>query len=115
MQAGKTYKLLDEGYIKYVGHMGSDETIIEAARMSTDGAFNYWDPYEKCKKCGFVPEPYDPGIVKCIEGHHEYKKEPGDKNLLDFLWRKKHLTPFEMCELAIEVQCPIFVVREWHR
>ena len=35
-------KVLDHGYVKYIDHMGSDEAIIEAARMSTDGSFKNW-------------------------------------------------------------------------
>ena len=38
-----------------------------------------------------------------------------DARLLRYLWTHGHLTPFEMCGLSIEVQCPIFVMREWHR
>jgi thymidylate synthase (FAD) len=39
----------------------------------------------------------------------------GDEKLLRYLYEHKHLTPFEMCGLTIEVQAPIFVFREWHR
>ena len=28
-------KILDHGYVEYIEHWGSDEQIIEAARMST--------------------------------------------------------------------------------
>lgn len=35
-------KILDRGYVKYVGHMGSDEGIVEAARMSTGKGFFGW-------------------------------------------------------------------------
>ncbi len=31
------YKILDNGYLKYIGHYGSDKEIIQAARMSTGG------------------------------------------------------------------------------
>lgn len=31
------YKILNHGYIKYIGHYGSDKEIIQAARMSTGG------------------------------------------------------------------------------
>ena len=75
-------KVLDHGYVKYVEHMGSDEVIIESARMSTGRGFEGWEK---------------------------------DSKLLDFLYRHKHMSPFEMCELSIEVQAPLFVVREWHR
>ena len=38
-----------------------------------------------------------------------------DSKLLNFLYRNKHATPFEFSGMAIEVQAPIFVFREWHR
>jgi len=39
--------LLDHGYVKFVEHWGSDERIIEAARMSTNKGFVNWDEDEK--------------------------------------------------------------------
>lgn len=81
--------ILDHGYVKFIEHWGSDERIIEAARMSTDGGFVSWDPYE---------------------GHPK-----GDQGLLNYLYRNKHSTPFEMAGLVIEVQAPIFIFRQWHR
>lgn len=33
----------------------------------------------------------------------------------DYLWRHAHATPFEMTALQLEVQCPLFVAREWMR
>jgi thymidylate synthase (FAD) len=38
-----------------------------------------------------------------------------DNKLRDYLWRNGHATPFEMSVLQVEVQCPIFVAREWMR
>ncbi len=38
-----------------------------------------------------------------------------DEKLLKYLYTHKHFTPFEMCGLTIEVQAPIFVIREWQR
>jgi thymidylate synthase (FAD) len=35
--------LLDHGYVSYIEHWGSDERIIESARMSTSGSFRGWD------------------------------------------------------------------------
>lgn len=89
MHKGYEQKILDHGYVRLIDWMGTDETIIEAARMSTKGGFVSWDPYE---------------------GHAD-----GDAGLLEYLWENNHATPFEMCELAIEVQAPIMVFREWHR
>lgn len=81
--------VLDYGYVKYVNSMGNETSIIEAARMSTSGSFVSWEPYD----------------------HHP----KGDVGLLDYLYRNKHMSPFEMCELIVDVQLPIFVAREWMR
>lgn len=80
-------RVLDNGYVALVEHWGSDEKIIEAARMSTDKGFNGWGTEEK----------------------------PGDEKLLAYLYNHKHMTPFEMAGMVIEVKAPIFVFREWHR
>ena len=82
-------RVLDHGYILFVDSMGTEESIIEAARQSTSGGFVSWEPYE---------------------GHPK-----GDMGLLSYLYREGHSTPFEMCELLVEVQAPILVVREWMR
>jgi len=79
--------ILDHGYLKEIESWGSDERIIEAARMSTDKGFLGWGTEEK----------------------------PGDERLLAYLMKNRHDTPFEMAGLVIEVQAPIFVFREWHR
>ena len=46
MNLAEPIKILDQGYIKYITHCGSDESIIEAARMSTDKGFQGWDKDE---------------------------------------------------------------------
>ena len=38
-----------------------------------------------------------------------------DRDLLRYLMRHRHTTPFEMCELKIHVKLPIFVARQWIR
>lgn len=43
------------------------------------------------------------------------KTEEQDIRLLKRLWKDKHNSPFEMCELMFEVKCPIFVARQWFR
>lgn len=82
-------KVLDHGYVTLVESYGSDERIIEAARMSTQKGFEGWGPKE--------------------DG------SPGDEKLLGYLWKNNHATPFEMGGAVLEIQAPIFVFREWHR
>ena len=82
MKNGEEILVLDHGYVRYIEHWGSEERIIEAARMSTNKGFQGWETDEK---------------------------------LLKYLYTHKHMTPFEMAGLVIEVKAPIFVFREWHR
>lgn len=82
-------KVLDHGFVNLVESYGSDERIIEAARMSTQKGFEGWGPKEDGK--------------------------PGDEKLLGYLWKNNHATPFEMAGAVLEIQAPIFVFREWHR
>lgn len=79
--------LLDHGYVKFIESWGSDERIIEAARMSTAKGFLGWGDSEN----------------------------PGDEKLLRHLYKKRHSSPFEMGGLIVEVSAPIFVLREWQR
>jgi thymidylate synthase (FAD) len=40
------------------------------------------------------------------------KKVQSDSNLLRYLFRKRHTSPFEMCEVKLHVKLPIFVARQ---
>ncbi len=116
--------VLDYGYIEVIEAWGSDERIIEAARMSTDKGFLGWLPEVeyKCSNCGYVMMDNEPinKHIRCPTSMCDreliYKLvHHGDEKLLSYLWRNKHTTPFEMGGMTIEVQAPIFVFREWHR
>lgn len=113
-------KILDHGYLKLVETWGSDERIIEAARLSTQKGFEGWDDVRKCPKCedgkvylDFGPENKALGSVLCQNCGGTGRI--GDEKLLKFMWENKHSTPFEFGGAVIEVQAPIFVFREWHR
>ena len=80
-------KILDNGYVKFIEFWGSDERIIESARMSTDKGFLGWGDEEN----------------------------PGDEKLLAYLYNNKHSTPFEFAGMTLEIKAPIMVFREWHR
>lgn len=96
--------VLDHGYVQFVEAWGSDERIIEAARMSTQKGFEGWGPKGHAEDC------HGKGLCDCAD-----LGKPGDEKLLSYLWKNNHATPFEMAGLVIEVQAPIFVFREWHR
>jgi thymidylate synthase (FAD) len=108
--------LLDHGYVKLITTYGSDESIIEAARMSTNKGFLGWGPFP-CPKCEeretmrFVDISGESGCSQC----GGTTTVQGDEKLLAYLWNNKHHTPFEMAGMIIEVQAPIMVFREWQR
>lgn len=106
-------KVLDHGYVRLIETWGSDERVIESARMSTGKGFLGWGPKQICSWCK-APEG-DSG--KCgVGGPHVYTDgHPGDEKLLRFLYENAHSTPFEMAGLVLEIQAPIFIFREWHR
>lgn len=107
-------KVLDHGYLKVIETWGSDQRIVEAARMSTDKGFQGWGPKHsiECPLSWSNPSP-EATCMCYLTAQGEPK--PGDEKLLKFLWDNKHATPFEMAGMIIEVQAPIFVFREWHR
>ncbi len=112
-------EVLDHGYVQFIESWGSDERIIEAARMSTKKGFEGWGSSCSREGCGVHRDSgtHDDGkIANCFGGDvpHNFSK-PGDEKLLRYLWENKHATPFEMAGAIIEVQAPIFVFREWHR
>lgn len=78
-------KVLDHGHVRLVDHVGSDLSIVRAARVSHDAAW----------RTGL-----DAGK---------------DEKLIRYLMNNAHNTPFEMVDFTFEVKLPIFVVRQWHR
>lgn len=119
MQEGFQINLLDHGYLRFIESWGSDERIIEAARMSTNKGFQGWGP-KICDQCGGVGEirwSLEDGGSPWMECPTCKKtgKVPGDEKLLKFLYDHKHATPFEMAGMVVEVKAPLMVFREWHR
>ena len=120
-------KVLDHGYCNLIESWGSDERVIESARMSTQKGFEGWGLEETCGRCNgkktFVvwgdserDEEDDPSRpCPACRGAGVRIEKPGDEKLLRFLWENRHSTPFEMAGATFEVQAPIFVMREWHR
>lgn len=100
--------VLDHGFVRLVETWGSDERIIEAARMSTDKGFEGWGPVHAAECPQMKPRAGLMNLCDC-------QPQPGDEKLLSYLYTNWHHTPFEMGGLTLEIQAPIFVFREWHR
>ncbi len=135
-------ELLGNGYLKLVETWGSDERIVEAARMSTAKGFEGWGPL--CASCGddvfeiiedlgeedgvkrsnvnFLHDAVSIDLVEKRTGQvakcsscGAVEKKQGDEKLLKYLWTHDHGTPFEMAGATFEAKLPIFVCREWQR
>jgi len=76
---------LDHGFVRLVDSMGSDLSVVRAARVS----------YNEEWRAG--------------------EDEGSDTRLIKYLKKNKHHTPFEAVTLTFEVKAPIFVFRQWHR
>jgi thymidylate synthase (FAD) len=116
--------ILDHGYVQLVETWGSDERVVEAARMSTDKGFTGWGGVDPCPECMAAGAFASDGLYMTAAWQFVRNgckvcagsgKKPGDEKLLAYLWAHRHTTPFEMGGMVVEVQAPIFVFREWHR
>ena len=80
-----TVKVLDHGLVRLVDYMGSDLSVVRAARVSYDADWRAGD---------------DSG---------------SDDRLIKYLASHNHTTPFEAVTFTFEVKAPLFVLRQWHR
>lgn len=78
-------KVLNHGSIRLVDHMGSDLSVVRAARTSYDAEWR--------------------------AGEDEGK----DAKLLNYLVKHKHTSPLECVTFTFDVHLPIFVARQWMR
>jgi len=79
---GKPFKVLDDGFVRVIDYLGSDNAIVQAARVS-----------------------YGKGT----------KKISADRELIRYLLRHRHTSPFEMCEIKLHVRVPMDCWRQWIR
>lgn len=78
----------DDVTVKLIHNVGGDESVVAAARVSTEG-------------------------LESIDYLADGAKE--GKGLISFLMRNRHGTPFEHNSFTFLVSAPIFVFREFHR
>jgi thymidylate synthase (FAD) len=92
--------------VELIDSMGDETRIVEAAQVSTKGAFRS----EK------VPAP---GIKNWLRrtlhtGGWRLNGGPTPQNpgLVSWLYRERHASPFEHCIMTFRIEAPIFVTRE---
>jgi thymidylate synthase (FAD) len=74
--------------VDLVSHVGSDASVVAAARVSVVGAEA--EQYEQADAAEHT------GLIRYLMSH-------------------RHGTPFEHCSMTFRIEAPIFVFREWHR
>lgn len=90
----KKVKVLDNGFVEYVSHMGDDITVVNAARVS------------------FAKESdWEYGDVKIEKYGTTSKKQLSakDQKLIDYLAKHNHWTPFAHPQITFRVKAPIFI------
>jgi thymidylate synthase (FAD) len=82
LEPGYAIPVLGQGYVRYIDHLGTDQRIVETARIS------YKSPS---------------------------KGEEADKKLLFYLFKNRHTSPFESCNITFNIKMPIFCMRQFVR
>lgn len=85
LERSSVFLLLDHGIISLIDVLGDESRVIKAARICTNT--DAFDKYDKHADC----------------------------RLLERLIKLGHWTPFEHVVLTFEIQCPMFVWRQWVR
>lgn len=108
-------KCLNDGFVKLVDHMGNDQSICNAARVSygnhktNEQIINHIRGQEMHNSGnGDIPDEL------CLE-LNKAEQETKDEQLIRYLMRHRHTTPFEMVSFVFLVRAPIHVARQWFR
>lgn len=93
---------LDKGFVKLISHMGSDLSVVNAARVSF-AKESEWESY--CRDC-------ESRILhdQCVPVLKE-----DDGKLIRYLAKHNHWTPFGHCQITLHFKMPIFVARQFMR
>ena len=83
-------KVLDHGHVQLVDYMGSDLSVVNAARVS----FN--------KESSWDSDPHWTGSQKKVLSEK-------DQKLISYLAKHNHFTPFCHPQISLRIKCPIFV------
>lgn len=89
--------------VTYLDHMGSDLTVVNAARVSFDKTTD-WNILD------YEEEYFDD--TRTIVRHPILELKEKDKKLINFLAKHNHWTPFGHCSLQFRIKAPIFVARQ---
>lgn len=105
LQWKKYHPLSDKNaFICLVDHMGNDESIVQAARVS----------YGKDEQNTISVIDHDGSLVE-EELPKSKEQQAKDRQLIRYLMNHSHTTPFEMVEIKFMIQVPMDCWRQWIR
>jgi thymidylate synthase (FAD) len=84
----KKIQVLDKGHVDYIDHMGSDLTVVNAARVS----------FNKESSLEYSDSEFAVGRLS-----------EKDKKLISYLSKHNHWTPFAHPQISLRIKAPIFV------
>lgn len=82
------FDVLDNGFVEYIDHMGSDLTVVNAARVSFNKESS-WDYTDSAFPSKSLSEK--------------------DQKLITYLAKHSHWTPFAHAQITLRIKAPIFV------
>lgn len=95
--------VLDHGFVALESHMGSDLTVVNAARVSFAKRSNYeYSGVALTAQGKSVAEP-------------QARLKDADVKLIRYLAWHEHWTPFGHPQITLRLKMPIFVARQWMR
>ena len=93
----------------YIDHMGSDLSVVNAARVSF-GKGSEWD-YQYDTDTGVDQAGASEFSPNLLDKTRKVLK-PKDTKLINYLAKHKHFSPFGHCFTSFHVKAPIFVARQ---
>lgn len=82
------YEILNQGYIQLIAHMGHDVSIVRAARVSYNSD---------------------------SDSDSKSSDDVRNSQLIRYLLKNQHWSPFESVVFKFEVKCPLFIASQWMR
>lgn len=134
----QTIDVLDKGHVQYMDHMGTDLTVVNAARVSFDKESDWASEYSTaCCSTEGGSCPYETEHLNTLserdrslifflarglrqkEWDAEIQKfcdttDPAvmEKMMLEFRRRAQHWAPFSHAMLSVRIKAPLFVARQ---
>lgn len=82
----------NKGFVEKLDHMGSDLTVVNAARVSFS-KISQWDETVTATQDGYLDV--------------QYSLNEKDKKLIAYLAKHNHWTPFAHCQITMHIKAPI--------